>query len=808
MPGGHWERPSRAERGNEQMMKTGREPVARRRARLIGRALALGVMATTMSLITPVAEATEPAAADTPTDPSQYDSDGDGVPEEANAAEAEALARELSLPVEDLSARTESSTSVIEPDGATRYQDFGTPVRVEDETGEWHDVDYTLAQQPDGSWAPKHSPANVVINATSGDAREAARVEFADGTSVGVSFPGLPGPDGTSIGSGAETPLPEPVIDGGVATYPLEGYSGSVDLVVSMTATGVSTWLRINEELPAGELEILQTRGVTFGVQTDRGAELLTANQAAQSGALPEDMSAADGGLVLTDDSGEILGAAPEMLAWDGSATDSHGIPTDTVNLETSLDPAPPSSSSAAGVTDYNLTVTPPPGFLTQDDGTASGEGVTGDGVEYPVVIDPQFEALTRMHDTWVRNGINANNATDMKLVVGRQPGSGTDSAESFLSFNAAPIVGKTVYFSSLTLFQYDAGSCDPRTMYIHRVTRSWTEGGTNWANRPGVSPSGFHKVALNVGRAGCPDATSTTAHSEDDYLVIPIPQITQAWSEGVPNYGLRLATAGDADYTHERRFCSSNTNQAYDVCKWIAYKPALEVLYGDGDEITNTDAACVAYAQQNAPGDWTCSEGVLSTFDTDGQETVTTLPTSPAPQPEPAPAPIEDPEPTEPDPSIRAKRIDDYHANKDSTWYFGTDNRFRGNIRFTQAVALHNHSANVTMTSFATSKIHINWKLRIREDISFGTDETVFTFPDRHGCFVNIEPANRFCQGFEGRYGDGYNELPYYQAKFFYDAYSIQITVGGKPFRDLGGTSAQSERITCYKTVRCKFKK
>lgn len=195
-----------------------------------------------------------------------YDSDGDELADQPSEAQALALADELDARVEVLSLRTESATVVAEPAGTLTREDFGAPVRVRLDDASWADVDYDLEQTPSGQWVPKASPADVVVGGSWNGQPEAARVDFEDGSALAVSWPG--------------DDLGEAVVDGGVATYPVEGYSGSVDLVVSMTTSGVSTWLRINEPLTATETAEVEAQGVTFGLRTTGGAELATAADA------------------------------------------------------------------------------------------------------------------------------------------------------------------------------------------------------------------------------------------------------------------------------------------------------------------------------------------------------------------------------------------------------------------------------------------------------------------------------------------------------------------------------------------------
>jgi len=104
---------------------------------------------------------------------------------------------------------------LVNPDGTVTRESFSSVVRMQDDAGVWKDVDYTLVKGPDGSYAPKWAPAQVSVG---GGGHEVASVDFADGGSARITWP---------------EELPEPTVEGGVATFEV---SDSVDLLVALTA--------------------------------------------------------------------------------------------------------------------------------------------------------------------------------------------------------------------------------------------------------------------------------------------------------------------------------------------------------------------------------------------------------------------------------------------------------------------------------------------------------------------------------------------------------------------------------------------
>ncbi|WP_245596393.1 DNRLRE domain-containing protein [Nocardioides alkalitolerans] len=504
------------------------------------------------------------AAVEEPDPATLYDSNGDGIPDRPDRVSAALLARQIDLPVEDMSARTESATTVVEPDGALTLEDFGGPVRIQrdamnPETGEaepsWVDVDYTLTEIDGGRYAPAASPATVIVGGAWNGQPEAARVEFDDGAALAITWPG--------------GDLGEPSVEGGVATYEI---SESMDLVVAMTTAGASAWVRINDELTPAETTAIETGGVTFGLRTTGGANLITTEDAlAADPTLAPDVHT--DGLVLTDPSGEAVGATSELVAWDDSTTDATGMPDETVPLEVQLEATGTSGTGAEKVTAHELTVTPPEGFLT------------GDDIEYPVVIDPQVDRLTQVQDTWVRPDINGGNGSDMKLLVGpTTAGGNANKAQSYLHFNTAPLVGKDIARAHLGLYQYYAGSCAAKTMNVHGVNGTWTEGNMAWNTQPAVHSTQFTAHSANRGGTNC-----TGTNAGPGYTEVNVTPIAQNWADGYwTNRGVRLATPANADATFERRFCSMNTSTAFNVCNTAAYKPYLRVTYNAAPSYTS----------------------------------------------------------------------------------------------------------------------------------------------------------------------------------------------------------------------------
>ncbi|WP_203758764.1 hypothetical protein [Cellulomonas chitinilytica] len=121
--------------------------------------------------------------------------------------------------------------------------------------------------------------------------------------------------------------------------------------------------------------------------------------------------------------------------------------------------------------------------------------------------------------------------------------------------------------------------------------------------------------------------------------------------------------------------------------------------------------------------------------------------------------------------------------------------------VPVTVRTVIYNHSADVKMSYTASPAVSVIWSLRIRRDNNLATDDTVFTYPEAYGSSY----ATSSYSFLEDAYSEGYNQLPYDGKKYFYDLYAIRMSASGKVLNILG--SVQSDRMTCYKTVSCKFK-
>jgi RHS repeat-associated protein len=449
------------------------------------------------------------------------DSDGDGSPDRPDTVSASVTAHVLGVAVEDLSQRTELVRVLVNPDGTLVQESHAAPVWVKDAEGRWVDVDYALVPRSGGGFVPKASSSSVVIDG--GGAKEFARLD-------------LPG-GGSTIWSWPEA-LPAPTVDGPTATYAV---AEGVDLLVTASALGVSTRIRINTpEAVVPEF--------TVGVRT-HGVEL----------------SQTDEGQLFFIDGEDRAGQTSTLTAWDGRL-DAEGDPLEVVPVAASLE----ETASKGERTDQELTLTTPQELVEDPE------------VVYPITIDPELTPLTASQDTWVRLGDSTIDTTSYRVVVGRLPdSSNSNQGLGFVQWPNGQISGRKILSATVYLFQYAAESCAPKQLNIHPLVGAWDEATTVYSNKPAISTTTGTSSGLteNVGGNGCAAGNA--------FVSTDLTKMVQAWADGAANggfanYGVQLNVpdASKTDVSFERRFCSVNYDPTHTSCNRAARVPYLKIVY------------------------------------------------------------------------------------------------------------------------------------------------------------------------------------------------------------------------------------
>lgn len=259
-----------------------------------------------------------------------------------------------------------------------------------------------------------------------------------------------------------------------------------------------------------------------------------------------------------------------------------------------------------------------------------------------------------------------------------------------------------------------------------------------------------------------------------------------------------------------------------------LTYEDDPENLVAPEDIPDVVDEACDDFARQEAEdpsiaNPWVCLDSEVSETLEDGSTETTELVETPDGA-EPAeytdtvasfffPRSVDEPStgdafetipalynPNQQTTTVPARVIDGYHSKITGQLYWRVG-QASGYITFNLNTALSGRSADVSMSYFSqgSKALILNWRLRLRQDLSGRPDSNLFNFPATYG----PGSARASYSVVEGRYGAGHNKPPPGRSGLFYDAYAFSVRVNGT--QASAGTTIQSDRFKCAST-RCTF--
>ncbi|GAB2464441.1 DNRLRE domain-containing protein [Streptomyces incanus] len=348
----------------------------------------------------------------------------------------------------------------------------------------------------------------------------AADISFSDGGS-GVLAEVSEGSH--TLGIGWDGDLPRPTLEGDTATY--SEVQPNADLVVSALPEGFSHLLVLKER-PKEQVEL------RIPVAAD-GLKL---------------RKASDERLLWESKDGRDVATAPAPVMWGATERAASGEPADVTDVAVTVE------GSGDGQT---LVLTPDHSFLQDPD------------VRYPVTVDPTNTLLGPVTDTWVQDAAyptSQRGSTELKAGTY----DGLERARSYLKFDAARFRGKRVIDADLRLFSHWSSTCstDNAGIEVRRVTGDWDPSAISWAKQPSTTTT-----AAPVSKA----AKGYNANCPAGQVSWDVDGIVQAWADGQPNYGVRLAAVNEKDPLTWRRYRSANyVDGSHDS----ATEPSLIVTY------------------------------------------------------------------------------------------------------------------------------------------------------------------------------------------------------------------------------------
>ncbi|MEU6524215.1 DNRLRE domain-containing protein [Streptomyces sp. NPDC046924] len=366
---------------------------------------------------------------------------------------------------------------------------------------------------------------------------------------------------GKSFGLDWTGKLPEPDLKGATAVY-RDAVDGG-DLVVTALKEGFSHSVILHER-PDGP--------VTYRLPV--AADGLTLQET------PERR------LRWKDADDRTVATAPLPVMWGAGERRGSGEPEQLAAIDVAVE-------RDTDGTGQVLILKPDPDFLADPD------------LEYPVTIDPTDSLLGPVTDTWIQyDDYLTSQRGSTELKAGTYNGS--EKARSFLKFNVSKYAGKHIVDTDLRLYSYYSSTCSTAGSgnQVRRITSDWDPSAVSWSQQPTTTTTG----AVTSTAAKGYNSTCPAGHVSWD-----IDTIVQAWADGQPNYGVRLAAVDEKDPLTWRRYHSANqTAGAHNA----AYEPSLTVTY-------NTEpgtATAVSPASGTYTSDTTPTLSAKAT-DADGQQ-------------------------------------------------------------------------------------------------------------------------------------------------------------------------------------------
>jgi len=380
---------------------------------------------------------------------------------------ARVTARSSGRRVEVENLRTETTTTWVEPDGLLSSELHGGQIRFKTPSGQWRDVDLTLAEGEDGALAPRSVDSPVSFAGASTAAERSAKVsdvaEVAEGRPIDEPLPEQAA-DPAAAAKAAQAvrkapgatvdrrvtmkwpgALPEPVVEGAVdspsgqwAVY--RDVQPGVDMRMMALRTGFEQHIVIKERPAAGAV-VSWTLPLDLAGLTPRTAE--------------------DGPIEFLDAAGTVVSRLSAPAAWDssgGGTVTARGTGADAAPVGMVALKLLPATDTA----DAQVTVVPDAAWLADP------------ARVFPVVVDPTYTSVTVgvVFDTFIRNGLTTGQSASTQLEIGTQ-NSGANVARSYLTFNTNDLRYKTIVSANLTLNQISAPSCTQTTWQLYTAGRA-----------------------------------------------------------------------------------------------------------------------------------------------------------------------------------------------------------------------------------------------------------------------------------------------------------------------------------------------
>ena len=409
--------------------------------------------------------------------------------------------------------QTASSETFTNPDGSKTLQAAVDPVRFQDDTGTWHDIDTGLTTAKDGSLVPKSVEDPIVIPK--------------DPTDGLVMIPTTAGTITLDRVAGADLAAPRLVDDpatmsaGKVARFS----SDAGDVLVRARRDGFEqdlVFASVKQAEAAYRLVFEVPAGVT-----------------ARTGGSGVEFVAADGEVV-----GEFGG---------GLASDSKIDKTSGLGAETSV------KSRLVGQADGTVTV----------EVSVSEEWLSDPDRVFPVTVDPVWSHNTSMgglqgFDTFVKSDLSSSQFSATELRAGTADSGYTDSRSLvYFGLDGLP-TGVGIASAKLKLYQTYASTCTATQLDVYGVGAGWNSS-TVWSNAPtsdGYGPRATPSFSSGIS-GSCPSA----------WVDVDVTDLVREWYAGTtPDLGVYLVAHDETANSNYKRFASGDAGASTAPALEITY--------------------------------------------------------------------------------------------------------------------------------------------------------------------------------------------------------------------------------------------
>jgi hypothetical protein len=165
---------------------------------------------------------------------------------------------------------------------------------------------------------------------------------------------------------------------------------------------------------------------------------------------------------------------------------------------------------------------------------------------------------LDLVGDTWVSSSGETSSQSDSPELRVGSSSFGQPRSRSYLDFDYAPLAdipaGAVVTAATLSLSNFETGSCSDNPIRAARITGAWSVPALTWASQPAATTAGWATSSVAFGATDCPGEGPVTFDAK---------KIVSAWISGEPERGILIKCDHEASATSFRKYRSAENGDA-----------------------------------------------------------------------------------------------------------------------------------------------------------------------------------------------------------------------------------------------------